>query len=393
MELTLFHEELCDACGECMERCPVLEMDPVLSSRAVERLAAGERVPEVLDRCTGCMSCDALCEKGAGPYGLLLDHYSGRYDRQGIPGVFLGAMPQRQGPNLWRSLQRWLSADEKLSLTRWSRPPGASEILFLGCNQRLNPYIAMSPLLSRAHIFTDPDECCGEFYLRLGLLEKARRSAASLAARFSSLGIERVIAFCPACQNTMRRLAPLYLGVEFNVEVVGLVDWLSGLLEGGELELRRLPLTATVQDPCHASGLGDDTVAGARTLLESMGLAVREMEHHGELAECCGLGASIARYRLSDVMRTGFRRIRQTHRSGADVTCAWCHGCYLVMNMFRLLYPMAPPVYHLVELLEMSAGCARPRGTVRHAARLLSSAVEATARDRFSFRPAGVQVP
>ncbi len=391
MGTELYCPELCEACGRCLAACPVLRLDEAEASRAVARLAAGQWVSRVLDHCTGCMSCDALCPNDAHPFGLLLRLYSKRYAERGIPRVFSGAMPLRDGPNLWSGIDRWLSPAERGNLESWSRPPQSEEVLFLGCNQRLTPYVADSRVFDNISIFTDPGECCGEYYLRLGLLEEARARASSLAERFHRLGIRRVVAFCPACQNTMLNLAPRALGVDFGVEVVGLVDWLAREIESGRIApAARLLGTVTVQDPCHASGIGAPTVETVRDLLRSTGLSVVEMENCGTSAECCGLGASLARYRLTDVVRTGVRRARQAGGTGADCTCAWCNGCYMVMNMFRLLYPWTPPVYHLLELLQFASGEKPNRQVPARSAQLVAAAVESTAIDylsRGSARP------
>lgn len=381
-----YSAEKCQQCGECFQKCPVVKADAESSTAYVRELADGIRVPEVLDRCTGCMSCDAFCPNGANPYSLLLEHYERRYASDGIPRVFCGAMPQREGPNLWRGLDRWLTPDERASLRRWAHPPASEEVLFLGCNQRLTPYVADSALFDGLTVFSDPVECCGECYLRLGLIDQAREKALSLAEKFDRYGIKRVIAFCPACQNTIANLAPSILGVDLGVEVTGLVDWLASRLDDGSISPGlSFDRTVTVQDPCHASGIGQETVSKVRELLSSMGLTVKEMEHHGMSAECCGLGASLARYSITDVVRTGLRRSRQASRTNASMTCAWCNGCYMVMNMFRLVYPFQPPVYHLVELLEISLGAEPRRQVPARSLQLLASAVETTARDGFRF--------
>ena len=383
---TLYSRDRCGLCGECLASCPVMKIDQADAARFVERLAAGEYVFEVLDRCTGCMSCISFCPNGAHPYGLLLERYVERYRELGIPQIFCNAMPLRQGPNLWRGLDRWLTDKEREDLAAWSKAPVSEEVLFLGCNQRLTPYIADSRIFDGIKIFTDAGECCGEYYLRLGLVDEARRRAASLAGRFRELGVQRVIAFCPACENTMTNLAPNALGVDYGVEVIGLVEWLSAGVTDGSIDLkRRLSGTVTVQDPCHASGLGAGPVEEVRRLLKLMGLDLREMDGCGDAALCCGLGASLARYKLRDVIRTGVLRARDAGSTGADLTCAWCNGCYMVMNMFRLLYPWTPPVYHLLELLELATGEKPVRKMPARGFQLVAAGLESVARDGFSF--------
>ena len=340
----LYDSDKCRRCGTCLASCPRIEpLSPDEGARLVARLAGGEWVAGVLERCTGCMSCDAACPNGAHPYGLLLERFGERYLDSGIPRVFCNAMPQRDGPNIWRGLDRWLSRREKENLEAWARPPAGDEVLFLGRNQRLTPYVA----------------------------------------RFGDLGIRKVIAFCPACQNTIVNLAPRALGIEFDVEVTGLVDWIDARISsGGITPLRKLAGSVTVQDPCHAAFLGEESVEKARALVGLLGLEIIEMERCGVAADCCGLGASLGRYSMLDVVRTGLRRSVAARRTGADMTCAWCNGCYMTMNMFRMVYPLAPPVYHLVELVQLSTGERPQRKVPARGAQLLAAAVEATAVGR-----------
>ncbi|PKQ27451.1 MAG: hypothetical protein CVT63_07930 [Candidatus Anoxymicrobium japonicum] len=376
----------CKQCGTCLTRCPVIQASPGVARDLVGRLDAGQWVGEVLDRCTGCMSCDAFCPNDARPYALLIERYSERYIASGIPRVFQNAMPLRDGPNLWRSIEKWLTREEKRNLALWSAPPAGDEVLFLGCNQRLNPGIADTSLFRDLSVFTDPGCCCGEFYLRLGLVEEARAAAASLAGRFSELGIRKIIALCPACHNMIQNLAPSMLGVEFDVEVTSYVEWLALRVDRGEIVFsRRLEGTVTVQDPCHASGLGKKTIEEVRRLLGLIGLDTVEMETAGIEAECCGLSASLARYKLADVVRAGASRARQARRTRADFTCAWCNGCYLTMNMFRPFSPRMSPVYHLTELILLATGEKPVRKVPWRSLQLFAAALEATARDGFRF--------
>ncbi|MDD5747442.1 MAG: (Fe-S)-binding protein [Actinomycetota bacterium] len=376
----------CEKCGKCISQCPVLKIPEGKAKEFMEQLSQGIWVAEVLERCTGCMSCDAICPNDAGPYGLLLRHYEERYRKSGIPQVFLNATPVRNGPNIWRTTRRFFSEDEKRNVVAWSKIPVNDEVLFLGCNQRLDPFIADSPIFDGIEIFTDPRECCGEPYMRLGLLDEARKRARSLSLRFKQAGIKKVITFCPACQNMMQNLSPEILGVSYDVEVTGAVDWLSSRIENQEMGNSLRGKTVTIQDPCHATGLGEETVIKVREILKKAGLNIIEMETHGTRAECCGLSAAVSRYRLSDVIGTGLKRAKQAELTGADLTCAWCNGCYITLNMFRLAYPFTPPIFHLVEILELAGGMTSKRRMPARAAQLLAAASGSLFLDGFRFR-------
>jgi len=53
--------------------------------------------------------------------------------------------------------------------------------------------------------------------------------------------------------------------------------------------------------------------------------------------------------------------------------------------MFRLVYPQAPPVYHLLELLQLSTFERPQRRVPARSAQLMAAAVEAAARDGFKL--------
>ena len=55
------------------------------------------------------------------------------------------------------------------------------------------------------------------------------------------------------------------------------------------------------------------------------------------------------------------------------------------MNMFRLLYPLTPPVYHLLELLELATGEKPVRKMPARGFQLVAAGLESVARDGFSF--------
>jgi len=79
-------------------------------------------------------------------------------------------------------------------------------------------------------------------------------------------------------------------------------------------------------------------------------------------------------------MATGFRRARQAAGTDASTTIAWCNGCYMIGNMFRIVYPVAPRVTHLVEAIQEASGEQPVRRMPRRAFDLLLAASEATAR-------------
>lgn len=378
----LFHPESCDFCGLCLEGCPELNLTREEGGDVIRRLVEGEYISGVLDRCTNCMNCDALCPTGARPYELIVYRWFERYREKGIPPVFLGAVPFRDGPNVWSKLEKWYTEREREEVRRWREPEGAREMLFLGCNQQYTPYIVHSRLFEGLPVFSDRSYCCGEPVFRLGMLEDARRCALRLKRRLEELGVERLIAFCPSCYNTMTNLTPNAFGIRYGVEIVDLTRWLQSRLDAGEIDVSNpLDMTVTIQDGCHGTGIGEDFLRANRDILARLGLTVKEMEHTGGGMRCCGLGAAAARYRLSDVLKQGIGRLREAKGTGADAVSAYCNGCYFTMNMIKLAYPVTPPVYHMVELVQKAMGEKPERRIGLRRIEILMAAAEAVGLD------------
>ena len=69
-----FKEDLCDRCGVCFERCPVLELEKTRASQEIEALIHGHTDRSlVLQQCVTCNACEFVCPQQANPYGLVLE--------------------------------------------------------------------------------------------------------------------------------------------------------------------------------------------------------------------------------------------------------------------------------------------------------------------------------
>jgi len=356
-----FNEEACDQCGECFAKCPVLHLSQAEAQREIGRLIDGEESKAVLDHCSTCFACNNICTKGANPYGLILFRWFERYQRKGLPQRGVMALPLSPG-NFFQVLMQKAPSDEQRVLREWndlSRNELASnpQLMFAGCNLKMAPYYTFSSLYDDLPIFTAPDLCCGEVYFRMGILDKAESQAHYLEERYRALNLKRVVYFCLAGYNMMQNLLPQYFGVSFDFDRVYLLDYLYQKIERGEIKIdHRAEGTVTVQDPCHAKTLGQDFLDMPRRLLQEMGYSVLEMEHNRELALCCGFGNGAGRYSPVDIIAWSLRRLGEARKTGAKMLVTYCSVCQLYLSVARKLYPKAPPVYHILDLLQMAIG-------------------------------------
>jgi len=356
-----FNEAACDRCGDCLVKCPVIHLSEAEAKREIGRLIDGEESRVVLDHCSTCFACNHICTKGANPYGLILFRWFERYQRKGLPQRGVMALPLSPG-NFFQALMQKARPDEQRALREWhdlSRPELASkpQALFAGCNLKMVPYYTFSSLFSDLPIFTAPDLCCGEVYFRMGILDKAERQAHYLEERYRDLNLKRVVYFCIAGYNMMQNLLPQYFRVSFDFEKVYLLNDLWQKIEQGEIKIsQRAQGTVTVQDPCHAKTLGKQFMDMPRRLLEELGYSMIEMEHNRELALCCGFGNGAGRYSPIDIIAWSLRRLGEARKTGANMVVTYCSVCQLYLSVARKLFPMNPPVYHILDLLQMAIG-------------------------------------
>jgi len=353
--------EDCDRCVDCLVECAVIPLNRAEAQREIGRLIEGEESKTVLDHCSTCFACNLICTKRANPYGLILFRWFERYRREGLPQRALMALPLSPG-NFFQVLMEKAPPDEQTLLREWqdlSRPELASkpQALFAGCNLKAMPYFTFSSLFADLPTFASADLCCGEVYFRMGILDKAESQAHYLEERYRALNLKRVVYFCLAGYNMMQNLLPRYFGVSFDFDKVYLLDYLWQEVERGEIKIRhRASCTVTVQDPCHAKTLGQDFMNTPRCLLEEMGYSLLEMEHNRELALCCGFGNGAGRYSPVDIVASSLRRLGEARKTGAQMVVTYCSVCQLYLSLARKFYPKAPPVYHVLDLLQMAIG-------------------------------------
>ena len=356
-----FNEEACDRCGDCLVDCPVIHLDRVEAQREIGRLIEGEQSKAVLEQCSTCFACNHICTRGANPYGLILYRWFERYQENALPERAHMALPLTPR-NFYEVLKDQAPPDEQRVLREWhdlsrTELSSAPQVLFAGCNLKMMPYFAFSSLFADLPGFAAPDMCCGEVYLRMGILDKVESQAHYLAERYRSLNPKKVVYFCLAGYNTLENLIPRYFGVSFDFDKVYLLDHLRERIERGEIRLeRRAGETVTVQDPCHAKTLGPHYMDMTRQMIEDMGYRVVEMEHNRELALCCGYGNGAGRYSPIDIIGWSIRRLAEARRTGAEKLVTYCTVCLLYLSVARKFYPLAPPVYHILDLMQMAIG-------------------------------------
>jgi len=277
----------------------ILLLDALGKGRAEER-----DVRFHLDRCVGCLACEAMCPSGV-PYGRLLEE--GRKELGGpplLPRLFLRHALNR--PALLRvavGLARWLGRvpprPPPLPWPAAPEPAKARVRIHLGCvTPHLFPNLAAEAahVLARLGYAAEPagQRCCGALHRHAGLpYDAPSLDALSLAA---------------GCSTTP-----------------GLTDVCRVLLRERPFPGARLPPVRVAWDaPCHhlhAQGLD------AAPLLDAIE-GVERVTLPGA-AECCGAGGLYMGLQPALARRVREKKVAEILASGARIVATPNPGCML----------------------------------------------------------------
>ncbi|MFH1539297.1 MAG: (Fe-S)-binding protein [bacterium] len=400
--LDIFRDDLCDGCGECLQKCPALRLTGREAKAEMARLLAGGVGKRIDGRCCSCFLCDQLCPKGANPHSLILRRWGERLAKRGAPFFMALGAPQEPEPNLWSLARGAYSRRERDITSEWDEnfaalrggDAGGRDFLLMGCNQWLNPLVADTGIFRDLRVAGSREFCCGEPYYRSGMLGRAEgifeRNLSLFGTRWAGRAgpawrAGRVVVFCPSCFNMLANIYPKLTGRRVAAEMVTLPDWLLERIRDGKIKFtNKLNMKVWVQRNCHAPTLGEDfhdavlevlSAAGARA-----GPAWRAVE--GEPGGpgrpgrhwCCGLGPAAARQNPLDMAAQMARHLSRL--PARDVAC-YCNGCLLTMAGVEKAAPLGFRFYHLVDIVRMAAGEKPARYYAGRMARLFATALAA----------------
>ncbi|MFP4499996.1 MAG: (Fe-S)-binding protein [Candidatus Hydrogenedentota bacterium] len=374
---TQFFADRCDLCGECLHLCPVLAWPREKAQREFTRLVNGG-ASNVLTQCTGCMACNVLCPQDARPHALILERWRARYLDKGIPVGGRYILPYQE-PNLFTATMARLPEDERALVdgwrSNWQEPPKAGAMVYAGCNMLLQPFLLDSPVFDGIPVFGATELCCGEPLYRMGCRDEVRAVALHLQEEFARMHFSQLIMPCLAGYHLFKYVYKEAFGIQFDFEVIAMVDWLRDRIDSGALPVTPLNMSAVIHDSCWPKVAGDLFFDAVRELLAMLGVSVVEPAHTRETALCCGMCAPAARFSLLDALKAARTRLRELQEAGADLIIDYCGGCSWLFYLAARTMPtrQAPPIYHLLEVVQMAAGETPAHRTQERAADVVSA--------------------
>lgn len=351
-----FRSDLCNRCGDCFTACPYLELPPEEAKNEINSLIE-QGASRALEICNTCHTCDAVCPRGADPYELILERWSERRSA-GLPATARLVTPS-EPCNIWSSLRAIMPPDELALLHAWDDFSPCEEICLTGFYTSVVPYILKAKVLEGLPKIVGSEAlygCAGDIY-KTGSFDMVEQITRRLERLFAEMGVKKVVCSMSAEGMVLSEILPRRFGAKFNFKVEALEEWLLRRLQEKQIApTRELGLTVTVHDNCLSKMQQGRLQKVNREIIRRTGCEIVEPRHTRERSLCCGFGAAAVRYRVMDIMASGYRRLRELEATGADAAVIYCPACLFILSLIREMAGSTMPFYHPAELVEMAAG-------------------------------------
>ena len=293
----------CTTCWSCQEQCPVQNehVNKVIDMRRALVLDLGEFPQEAQLACRNV-------EKNGNPWGIGA-HTRGDWAK----GMDVAA----------------LDPDAPPEYLYWVGCAGAFDDRAVKVSQ------ALVSLLSQAGVsfaILGPDEtCCGDPMRRIGNEYLFQMLARQNVETMNEAGVQKIVASCPHCLNTLRNEYPAFGG---HYEVVHHTELLADLLKSGRLKLAATGapsagVTARVayHDSCYLGRYQEQYEAPRDVLAAVPGISLLEPKRTRAKSLCCGAGGGRmwmeeeAGHRVNE-LRVG--QLLETSPQVIGVNCPYC---------------------------------------------------------------------
>jgi Fe-S oxidoreductase len=405
----------CTECGRCTAACPANLTGKVLSPKQVIvdiRHLMDEGIPSPLARMNlggangegeskdliervgfepvwDCVTCGACMEECP----VFIEHVPTIMDMRRFMVMEQSKMPETAQQTLqqleqrghpWRGTQltrtTWIEemAAEGVDVPMFDPSGEGQEYLYwVGCTgalQERNVKVtkALVRLLLEAGVsfgvLGGEEGCSGDPARRLGQEYLYQLQAEQNIATFKAKSVQKVLANCPHCYNTIAHEYPQFDG---KFETIHHSVFLAQLIEQGKLRPDATNglsesfrgRTATYHDPCYISR-HNSIIDEPRSVLAATGTRPIEMGRCKRGTFCCGAGGSHMWVEENRGTRINDVRTTEAVDTGADLIAVACPFC---MQMFESSVGNVPAavergvqVFDLAELLDQSIAFSRP---------------------------------
>ncbi len=340
--------ELCSRCrcGCCKDECPMYSemleetISPKGRNQVIRAILSGELEPDeramrIAYSCLLCRRDEQAC------LAQLRNAEATEAFRQYLLEKGVKSLPEHE--SLVKSLENYGNPwqESRAARKRWAKEFASSKVVpgkidtlfFVGCTSALDRSLQVGPRAlasimrkvgERFGLLLDDEVCCGSTAKRLGQVKLFEKLRAQNEKVLRSTGAKKIVTACSGCYKTLKQDYP---GLDADIRIVHSTEYLSDLIRGGRLSLKRAHVRVTYHDPCHLgrhSGIYD----APREILRAIpGIELVEMKTSRELSRCCGGGAGVKTAYPDISQEAALKRIQEAEETGAKVLITTCPFC------------------------------------------------------------------
>ena len=305
----IFDADACTSCKRCQDRCPAWATNKPLSPmklvKQVGEIAFQQgqaSLPDTLERdvlwsCTTCLACQESCPAVIEHVRKIIDVRRHLVLMEGeFPGdEVTAAMEHTEVNGNPFGLAFAGRGDWAQGLPLVDATADADILYFVGCYaafDKRNQAVAKSFVTLcaaagiKVAILGKTEKCCGEPMRKMGNEYLYQTLARENIDTISATSASRIVTTCPHCYNTLNKD---YRELGLTLPVLHYTDFLSTLVNSGQLQLQPEESSCTYHDSCYL-GRHNDLYQAPRSLLTAAGANLTEMSKHGRESFCCGAG-------------------------------------------------------------------------------------------------------
>ena len=360
---TPFKKEACTLCGDCFNKCPVMNLSKDDSIKEMKRLLAGEKTKKVLTECQSCFSCNFYCPENAHPASLILQKWNEQYKDKGLRerGRYYMTLHPHY-PNFRSYVMEHLPMNTKNLVSSWAslKPLKNDTLTYPGCNIITFAELTQASFFKNLDIRGRLEYCCGETLFRTGYRDELFQVTKRLNKWFETLNPKKLLVLCTAGTNVFKNVLPHYgLTYKFD-EIKSYIEYLWDEIENGKIEIKnKLNISVAIQDSCYSKMFGDGYMDLPRKILNAIGVEVIEIGACRENMRCCGIGAGFSvdsSYQPFKIRSAALRNFKEFKKTKTKNVCVYCAGCLATFTANKKLYSRKLRVYHIIELIQMAMG-------------------------------------
>jgi len=310
----MFHEDKCDYCGECLNRCYYLDFNRESGSREFKKLAQGEKVAWLTD-CVTCIACNEYCPKGARPFDLILKRLEedGRFTDPALKAQMAERFKPEGEPKPIAPKDRMMSVCVMQGNMPWAIQGQLFETM---------------PLLKGKHYF------CNVLFAHMGDESIIGNRLQAMVDNLAKSGAKEIVFVHDDCYAVLKGVAPEY-GIKLPFRPVHLFEYLKDYLKENKSKVRKLNMKVAYQRPC-ASRYTPEKDYLVDEIFDMIGVERVKRQYDGIDAICCGVEVAGPGLKLFPRGKNfePFREknIKDAKDHGAEAMVYLCAMCFATLN-------------------------------------------------------------